>query len=260
MFKINEFSKFVQVTPRMLRHYDKVDLFKPIFKDENSGYRYYSAKQIEDINRIVMLRDFGYHVDEIKSLILLDDEKLQMALSKKMKDIQRHIKEEQRKVTQLKHMIQKYRKDNMMNYNVLIKKIDAVKGISVRNRVESYDKEVELWAQLGEKAMKASLMPSSPPFAIYHDGEHRVCDIDIEVVMPVAAGAELNTIEGIEKVASVIHVGGYASIDQAFNYLCQWIEDNDYKIYGSVRQVSLKGAWNEVNEALYETEILIPIK
>lgn len=259
MFKINEFSKFVHVTPRMLRHYDKVGVFKPLYKDEQSGYRYYSAKQISEINKIVMLRDFNYQVEEIKCLMQLDDEAFQLALNEKMNDIKRHIKEEQQKVTQLKHMIQKYRKDYMMSYKVTVKEIKAVKGISVRGKVASYDKEVELWAKLGEKAMKASLMPSSPPFAIYHDGEHKESDIDIEVVMPVES-SEACEIKGIEKVASVVHVGSYAFIDQAFSYLCQWIEKNDYKIHGCVRQVSLKGAWNEVNETLYETEIQIPIK
>ena len=41
MFKIGEFSKLSQVSIRMLRHYDKIDLLVPKKTDKFTGYRYY---------------------------------------------------------------------------------------------------------------------------------------------------------------------------------------------------------------------------
>lgn len=43
MFKIGEFSKLTQVSIRMLRYYDEMDVFKPLKVDESTGYRMYSV-------------------------------------------------------------------------------------------------------------------------------------------------------------------------------------------------------------------------
>jgi DNA-binding transcriptional MerR regulator len=40
MFKVGDFAKIGQVTPRALRLYDQMGLLKPINVDESTGYRY----------------------------------------------------------------------------------------------------------------------------------------------------------------------------------------------------------------------------
>lgn len=69
MFKIGDFSKLTRVSVRMLRYYDEVGLFKPAKIDDFTGYRYYSAKQISDINLIVSLRDMSFNVADIAMLM-----------------------------------------------------------------------------------------------------------------------------------------------------------------------------------------------
>ena len=53
----------------MLRYYDETGLLTPCKVDEFTNYRYYSAKQIEALNLIVSLRDFGFNVSEIAAVI-----------------------------------------------------------------------------------------------------------------------------------------------------------------------------------------------
>lgn len=60
MFRIGEFSKFVRVSARILRHYNKCGLFQPAEIDKMTGYRFYSAKQIPMLNQIIALRDNGF--------------------------------------------------------------------------------------------------------------------------------------------------------------------------------------------------------
>ena len=64
MFKIGEFSKLSQVSIRMLRHYDKIDLLVPEKTDKFTGYRYYSSDQIEDLNLILKLKKVGFSLEE----------------------------------------------------------------------------------------------------------------------------------------------------------------------------------------------------
>ena len=46
MFRIGEFSKIARVPASLLRYYDDIGLFKPIKSDRDTGYRYYSVRQL----------------------------------------------------------------------------------------------------------------------------------------------------------------------------------------------------------------------
>jgi DNA-binding transcriptional MerR regulator len=59
MLQIGEFSVLSHVSIKTLRHYDEVGLLKPMHVDPHSGYRYYAASQIVQLNRILALRDLG---------------------------------------------------------------------------------------------------------------------------------------------------------------------------------------------------------
>ncbi len=75
MFKIGDFSKLTHVSIRMLRYYDEQNLLKPALVDEISLYRYYSAKQMGRLFRIVYFRDLGFGTAEIHRLLTADDQK-----------------------------------------------------------------------------------------------------------------------------------------------------------------------------------------
>lgn len=65
--QISEFAKLRQVTTETLRHYDRVDLLKPIEVDEETGYRYYSPFQSERLSTILDLKVLGFSIDEMKA-------------------------------------------------------------------------------------------------------------------------------------------------------------------------------------------------
>ena len=45
------------VPAKRLRHYDAIGLFKPAWVDPTNDYRYYSAAQLAQLNRILALKD-----------------------------------------------------------------------------------------------------------------------------------------------------------------------------------------------------------
>ena len=69
MFQIGEFSRIARVTARQLRHYEELGLFKPERIDPETGYRYYSARQLPRLNRILLLKDLGLTLDQIVRLV-----------------------------------------------------------------------------------------------------------------------------------------------------------------------------------------------
>ena len=69
MYKIGDFSKRVNVPIKTLRYYDEIDLFKPSYIDDFTGYRYYVDDQIEEIKKIIMLKELNLSLkDVVKSL------------------------------------------------------------------------------------------------------------------------------------------------------------------------------------------------
>ena len=56
MYRIGEFSYLFKVTIKTLRHYDKIDLFKPAFTDPYTGYRYYKEEQKEEFSNILKFK------------------------------------------------------------------------------------------------------------------------------------------------------------------------------------------------------------
>lgn len=65
MYKIGEFSKIVDMPVRTVRYYDEVDVLKPEYVDQFSGYRYYTDNNVSEAEWIKMLRDTGFSLEEI---------------------------------------------------------------------------------------------------------------------------------------------------------------------------------------------------
>ncbi len=65
-YSIGDLSKTFKIPVQTLRFYEKIGLFIPEHRDEISGYRYYSWKQLEPLRLILHLRDLGLPLREIR--------------------------------------------------------------------------------------------------------------------------------------------------------------------------------------------------
>ncbi|GAA2435716.1 hypothetical protein GCM10010405_18520 [Streptomyces macrosporus] len=72
MFTIGDFAQHGRVSIRMLRHYDALGLLRPARVDPAGGYRFYAAAQLARLNRIIALKDLGFTLRQVKSI--LDEE------------------------------------------------------------------------------------------------------------------------------------------------------------------------------------------
>lgn len=66
MLSIGEFARLRHTTVETLRHYDRIGLLKPVKVNPETGYRYYSILQYEELGTIMELRQLGMSIDEIK--------------------------------------------------------------------------------------------------------------------------------------------------------------------------------------------------
>jgi DNA-binding transcriptional MerR regulator len=68
MFSIGEFARHGRVSVRMLRHYDAIGLLQPACVDPVTGYRFYRAGQLADLNRVIALKDLGFPLQQVQGI------------------------------------------------------------------------------------------------------------------------------------------------------------------------------------------------
>ena len=69
MFSIGEFARHGRVSVRMLRHYDAMGLLRPACADAGTGYRFYQASQLAELNRIIALEDLGFTLQQVQEIL-----------------------------------------------------------------------------------------------------------------------------------------------------------------------------------------------
>ena len=113
LYKIGDFSKKTGLSIRTLRYYDEIDLFKPVEIDLFTNYRYYSEKQLADLNIINDLKDCGFTLEEIKKYWNNFNNEIMLERKKELlKDI-KQTEEKIRKVEYLRNRIE----DGKIRYN-----------------------------------------------------------------------------------------------------------------------------------------------
>ena len=65
LFQIGEVTKIMGITRKTLLVYENMDLLTPAVKDEESGYRYYSADNMTQIRSIRSLQQLGLTLKEV---------------------------------------------------------------------------------------------------------------------------------------------------------------------------------------------------
>ncbi|MBO4347798.1 MAG: MerR family transcriptional regulator [Lachnospiraceae bacterium] len=93
LLKIGELAAFVGVSPKALRVYEKMEIIKPVKVDEETGYRYYSADQVKDLEALLEWRDMGFSLKEVKIIFSgkYSKEDIELILESKKKEWQEKI-------------------------------------------------------------------------------------------------------------------------------------------------------------------------
>lgn len=93
MFRIGMFAKLCGIAVSALRYYDEIDLLKPGYVDQITGYRYYTSDQLPRLNRILAFKEMGLPLDDIRRLLHEDipTEQLQTMLRERQTELEGQI-------------------------------------------------------------------------------------------------------------------------------------------------------------------------
>jgi effector-binding domain-containing protein len=268
MFKIGDFSRLSRVTVKTLRYYDEIGLLKPVKVDQFSGYRYYSAEQLPRLGYIILLKELGVALEDVARLLADGAPAVRVSelLRLKQGEARIRLEEEQRRLSRLEELLRQIEKEgNMSDYQVLTKKVEALKVASIRATIPTYGDVGMLYGELfGFLGMNKARI-AGPSMAIYHDPEYKESDVDVEVAVPVkgevasAGRVTMRELPAEDEVAYVVFQGGYDHFNQVYGTLMGWIEKNSRQITGPSREVYLHGPNDTQDPASYVTEVQFPV-
>lgn len=242
MLKIGDFSKLSRISIRMLRHYDEIGLLVPENIDNFTNYRYYSESQLPVASRITALKDMGFSLSSISEILknYEDPYTLSKFLEVKQTEVQEQVDAAKHRLRLLETAIERLRRDGKtMNYNVTLKKLPERYVASVRKTIPAYENEGMLWGILMQETAHLNIQYENPCYslAIFHDGEFKESDVDVEIQMSVKGKYEntenvvFKTVPSVE-IASAIYKGSYEKINEVNEAVANWVRDNEYEFAG----------------------------
>jgi DNA-binding transcriptional MerR regulator len=268
MYKIGLFSQIGKVTVKALRFYEEEGLLIPARIDAATGYRYYDSAQIPRLHKIVALRQCGFSIPEIKSI--LGGKDVPSLFAEKRARLEAQVREASLQLSSIESYIGSMKEDGTMDYQIVLKDLPRVLVYSVRLRVESYDSYFDVIPKIGEECVASNPdvhCVEDPPysFIIYHDGEYRERDIDIEFCEAVDKRGvdtdriKFKTVERVPTAACVMHKGPYSELRAAYAAVFKWIDENGYAATDNPRESHIDGIWNREDPAEWVTEVQVPV-
>lgn len=271
MFKIGAFSKLVNVSARMLRHYEKCGLLYPIQFDKVNGCRYYSASQIPLLDRITSLRDMRFTIAEISDILdnYDDGNYIESMIMQKTHKIKGQILEFQDQLNRMEGMEILIGEGNHADpVKVEIKSIPSYPVISLRKTLPDYSEQNNLWQLLFAFINKNNIYSvlSGQLFCIYHSEGYIEKNVDIEVCAIVNKPIKLNGdftfryTDEIPLAATAVFTGFYSDMALWEGIIAKWVEDNEYEAIGCEQFYCIDHYLNCEDINRYKTEIQLPIR
>ncbi len=254
MFRIGEFSQIARVSGRLLRYYDSIGLLRPQRIDPETGYRYYSAAQLERLNRILALKDLGLSLDQVARML---DDKISTAeirgmLALKKAELERSLAEEAARLRHIESRLTQIEQQGTLgDYDVVVKSAPATPVLSTRAVYPTFDEVIAALREIAEavRTQVAAAARENMVVIAHCDFDDENLDLEIGVTLnravnkpvrlPSGAQLALTELPASATLATIVRSGPLYQSHLAFGKLGVWMEANDYAIAGPCREIFL---------------------
>ena len=110
LMKIGEIAAFFNVSVKAVRIYEKKGIIRPERIDKQTGYRYYTADQVQQLNALIELKGLGFSLNEIREIMQgkgMDSRRLTECLLQKKMRWKESISAAENKISELDSIIQR---------------------------------------------------------------------------------------------------------------------------------------------------------
>jgi DNA-binding transcriptional MerR regulator len=242
------------VSGRLLRYYDSIGLLRPQRIDPETGYRYYSAAQLERLNRILALKDLGLSLDQVARML---DDKISTAeirgmLALKKAELERSLAEEALRLRHIESRLAQIEQQGTLgDYDVVLKSGAATPVLSARAVYPSFDAVIAGLREIVQavRTQVAAAARENMVVIAHCDFDDENLDLEIGVTLnravnkpvrlPSGAQLALTELPASATLATIVRTGPLYQSHLAFGRLGVWMEANDYAIAGPCREIFL---------------------
>ena len=255
MFRIGEFAQIAQVSGRQLRFYAELGLLQPAHTDQQTGYRYYSIRQLPRLNCILALKDLGLTLEQIGPLLKdeLSPAELRAMLTMKRAQVEQSIHAEEARLKHIESRIAQIdRQGGIGDYDVTTKSVPATPFLAVRCVCDGMEEVVLIVRTVAEEGAR-QIRPAHRDKLIVvarndHDDEKLDLEIGFSLTRPTNAAVRVagdlvlraTELPAVETMATLVRPGTNAESHSSFGAIGLWIEANGYEVTGPCREVFLE--------------------
>jgi DNA-binding transcriptional MerR regulator/effector-binding domain-containing protein len=265
MLPIGQFSRITGLTLKTIRLYHEKELLPPSWVDRDSGYRYYTERDVERARVIADLKELDLPLDEIKGLLdgYDDDKGVLRFLETQRARIEARRDNLGRVARRLDELIRAERDAAEIRRTapreVVLKDLPSVLVAGLRWR----GRYAETGVMLGRVCRKFGRHAVDAPLNLYYDEDYREEDADVESCIPVrpvdeAQGFTVHTLVG-GPALSLLHRGPYSELSRSYTRIMSAMQERGLEGCAPVREIYRKGPGMlfKGNPKSYLTEIQI---
>jgi DNA-binding transcriptional MerR regulator len=225
MFQIGAFARLAGISAKQLRAYDELRLFRPVWVDPSSSYRYYSPAQLPELRRILALRQLGMPLDEISELVRGGS--LRDALDRRRAELEQERRLVEERLAALDISVADER-----GADIVVRPVAAEPVAVMRVEAAVSDAFSELESYVRDLGRRAHRPPGAIPSAR---------EIFVPVTGPIPETDRISSRRlPASRVASVIHRGPYGGVAAARASLLRWMEAAGFAPSGEMRTLYLQ--------------------
>jgi DNA-binding transcriptional MerR regulator/effector-binding domain-containing protein len=220
MFRIGDFSRIARVSARLLRFYDEIGLLAPAQADPQTGYRYYTVAQLAQLNRITVLKELGFSLEQIGDLLKasMDAAELRRMLLLRRNDVQQKLLLEAQRLRHIETRIAQLETEGSLSSDDVVERAEPARRLlSLRRQVASFAEARALIPVLHDQAR--GLLPKGHG-VVAHAAQFEADELDVEFgyavdALPSARALEppkssmlsLHELPAVPRMAVCVRVG-----------------------------------------------------
>lgn len=276
MFRIGEFSKIAQTPITQLRYYDEIGLFQPAGIDDFTGYRYYSATQLPQLNRIIALKELGLTLDQIRRMVHDDiaADEIRGMLSLKKAQIEQTLQDEIARLRIVEARLRQFdREGELREDDVVVKSIPEAAYLSTRRVLPNIFDGAAIAQELTTRLpMRLGTKSLGHFMAVVHGDAFRIENADVEMgfllkdsnvesPLRLPSGDQITTrlLPAVETAITAVRIGPFENGYGPYAAVGRWVEENGYQLAGPPREEFIVWPAPGSDEDPV-TEIQIPVK
>lgn len=252
MFTIGDFARHGRVSIRMLRHYDTIGLLRPAHVDGVNGYRYYDAAQLARLNRIIVLKDLGFTLQQVREILdaTVDASELRGMLRLRQAELREQIAADSARLRQVEARLRVIESEGQMRSDdIHVTTLPAIRVAELTATADDYEPSSispvigPLYDELFRRVQQAGVPITGPAVAYYEDAADGDGSVIVHAAFPVAIDpgeARDFTVVDLPEVttaARLVHHGSMDDVMPTVQALARWIEAHGYRSAGHAREV-----------------------